>query len=781
VNRRTLRALTGVAVTAVALSTLQVPAQAVKAQAVKAQGFKAQGFEAQAQPVEAPAQHDPDGSQARKPDDHPHRLGEKQRALREKATRALIKGTAKIETKGGGRVINLGKGKFVQYAVEREESIFTVLSEFGTEVEAKTGGTAGPLHNQIPQPDRVWDGGATDNNSTYWASDFDRAHFKDLMFGEGESFRDFYLKQSNGKFLAKGDVSDWITLPFNEARYGSNLLKDSEGAWPFVRDTAAAWYNAQVAAGKTAAEIKTYLSGFDKVDRYDYDHDGNFNEPDGYIDHFQAIHAGEGEEAKGGAQGADAIWSHRAFAYSTDAGVTGPSGNLAGGVPLGDSGLWIGDYTTEPENGGLGVFAHEFGHDLGLPDLYDTAGGDNSTGFWTLMSGGSWLNHGTDAIGTTPGYLGPWEKLQLGWLDYKKVNYGTDAQVRLGPADRTGRFPQAILVNLPDKTVVTHYNTPHSGATQWWGGSADSLKSTLTRTVDLSSATTSATVSAWAKYDTEADFDFLYGEVSTDDGVTWSRAGAPIDGSSDWKQISYDLSAYKGQSVQFRFRYATDGGKHLDGPFLDDLALSVDGAQVWSDDVEGGDNGWVAQGFIRMNGTVTAVVPRFYLAENRVYAGYDATLRTGPYNFGTESTRPGWVERFSNQSGLLVWYSDGECTDNNTITHPGCGQALPVDAHPAPIFFGGDVNVRLGNRRQSFDATFGEEATKKVTFHKNGVAVVVPSQPGVPTFDDTSPDRYWSALNPMASTKVAGTGTQISVENTSQRGDRMLVRVHFTK
>ena len=42
-------------------------------------------------------------------------------------------------------------------------------------------------------------------------------------------------------------------------------------------------------------------------------------------------------------------------------------------------GIWIGDYTVEPENGGLGVFAHEFGHDLGLPDFYDTAGGENGT------------------------------------------------------------------------------------------------------------------------------------------------------------------------------------------------------------------------------------------------------------------------------------------------------------------------------------------------------------------------------------------------------------------
>ena len=117
-NRRTLRVLTGLAVTAVALSTLQFPAQAINTQAT--------------QPVEAPGHRDPGEAQARKHDDLPHPLGQKQRALREKATEQRIKGTAKIESRGGRRVINLGKGRFVQYAVEREESIFTVLSEFGT-------------------------------------------------------------------------------------------------------------------------------------------------------------------------------------------------------------------------------------------------------------------------------------------------------------------------------------------------------------------------------------------------------------------------------------------------------------------------------------------------------------------------------------------------------------------------------------------------------------------------------------------------------------------------
>ena len=131
-------------------------------------------------------------------------------------------------------------------------------------------------------------------------------------------------------------------------------------------------------------------------------------------------------------------------------------------MPIGDSGLWIGDYTTEPENGGLGVFAHEFGHDLGLPDLYDTAGGDNGTGFWTLMCGGSWLNRGNDSIGTTPGYMGPWEKLQLGWLDYTTVPFGEDKNIKLGRADmgsakgeQARRHPAARAHRSPSTTRRT--------------------------------------------------------------------------------------------------------------------------------------------------------------------------------------------------------------------------------------------------------------------------------------------------------------------------------------
>ena len=56
------------------------------------------------------------------------------------------------------------------------------------------------------------------------------------------------------------------------------------------------------------ADIQTYLKKFDVWDRYDLDGDGVFNEPDGYIDHMQVVHAG-GDEATGDPhQGTDAIW-----------------------------------------------------------------------------------------------------------------------------------------------------------------------------------------------------------------------------------------------------------------------------------------------------------------------------------------------------------------------------------------------------------------------------------------------------------------------------------------
>lgn len=720
------------------------------------------------------------GSSAQRQDDRPGPLTERQNERRKVAQELILSGKASPD-EDGVVALNDDGDKYYQATVTGTGRLFTILAEFGDQGSGKLGTVPGPLHNQIPEPDRAV------NNSTHWQADFNPAYYRELFFGSGQSFADFYEKQSSGAYTVEGEVSEWVKVPGNASTYGDNTVEDNGGSWAFIADSATAWYDAQVAAGRSVDEIKAELATFDVWDRYDHDNDGNFDEPDGYIDHFQAVHAGEGEDAGGGAQGEDAIWSHRWYVNSTDFGATGPEGAQFGGTQIGDTGIWIGDYTVEPENGGLGVFAHEYAHDLGLPDLYDTAGGENSTGFWTLMSSGSWLGDGTDDIGTTPNYMGPWEKLQLGWLDYSVVNPGQSGEYTLSPAARqVDGQSQAVVVDVPDATIESHYVDP-AGGHAWWTSSADDLNTTLTRTLDLS-AVKSATITAKAWYDIEAGYDYFYAEYSTDGGNTWMQVGKPIsDSSSDrWKTLRYTIPGGTADT-QFRFRYQTDGGVHLAGAFLDDIVVKSGGTTLLSDDVEGGVNGWVAAGGFEIStGTGTSTGDRYYLAENRTYVDYDATLEVGPYNFSEGITRPDWVEHFPYQDGMVVWAIDEAYTDNNTIEHLGHGLALPVDANAEPITY--EDGTMPSNRRQPFDAAFGLNPLDAVSLHKQVLVgkgkkatvqtLTASSTPGTQTatFDDSVEDAYYSDANTLGGVLVAGHGAKITV-TAQNSGGTMTVSV----
>jgi immune inhibitor A len=701
--------------------------------------------------------------------------------LKQKALTMLANGSAELEPQpDGGAVVQLSPTDFVEFPVDKTDRIFTVLSQFGTDGSGRYGTVPGPLHNEIPQPDR------SVNNSTAWVPDFNTAHYEEMFNGSGESFKDYYSQLSSGRYTAVNTVSDWVTVPGNASSYGDNKIEDAGGSWAFVRDSADAWYAAQLAAGKSPAEIDAYLSQFDVWDRNDFDDDGDFNEPDGYLDHFQAVHAGEGEDAGGGAQGEDAIWSHRWFAYGDLYGQVGPNvgdrQNLGGGTQVGQSRYFIGDYTIEAENGGLGVFAHEFGHDLGLPDYYDTNSGDNSTAFWTLMSSGSWLNHGLDNIGSTPGLMGPEEKLFLGWLTYSEVNAGQDATVDVGPSQHTyDGSVQAIKVNLPDTVTSTSYTTPASGAHAWWTGKGDDLSNRLTRTVAAASRVV-VTSDAW--WQIEDGYDYLYAEWSTDNGQSWHQIGNPLTGTSrDWvgKRWAYNPG---GQPSLFRFRYQTDGGVNEAGAFLDNITIATGKADTFTDGAEDGNNGWTVIGWKTSTGTEDKSSTRYYLLENRQYVGYDTTLQVGPYQFSEGVTRPDWVEHFPFQDGMLVWYVDDSQPDNNTSTHPGAAAAMVVDSRPTSLTYAD--GTRPSNRRQPFDATFGLQATDQVCLHKQVAdsspagyttyEACAPSSPGIATFDDSDPLAYWSAANPQGSVKVAGVGVTATV--TAETGGVLTVSVH---
>ncbi len=70
--------------------------------------------------------------------------------------------------------------------------------------------------------------------------------------------------------------------------------------------------------------------------------------------------------------------------------------------------------------GVLGTICHEFGHQLGLPDLYDTSTGHVGVGGWDLMGYGQWI-----MSGYWPASLSAWSRIYLGWDTATEVSDGT--------------------------------------------------------------------------------------------------------------------------------------------------------------------------------------------------------------------------------------------------------------------------------------------------------------------------------------------------------------------
>jgi immune inhibitor A len=790
VHRRTLVGLTTAALVASGLTTLGTAAQA------------------------APPPGDTAKTVAAPVDDLPSPAEEKRRALRQEALADVLSGEKTAEKRGGSTVVKMGTkagpstrnrgqrgnvDQYVELSREKTDNIFVVLVEFGNErhpnypdqdTDPNTPGPVkfdGPLHNEIPQPDR------TKDNSTIWQADYNRQHFQDLYFSTDpgvDSVANYYSRQSSGRYSVQGFVTDWVKVRYNEARYGrSNGFPCTDNvcsnSYSLVADGVNQWYNDQLAAGRTPAELKAQLAQYDVWDRTDFDGDGNFDEADGYIDHFQIVHSG-GDQADGDPiQGEDAVWSHRGFAFSNT--TSGPAGNLQGGREVGTSGIWVGDYTVQPENGGIGVFAHEYGHDLGLPDLYDfSGGGQNHVNWWSLMAQQRVSGPG-EVLGSRVNDMDPWSKLQLGWLDYEVVVAGQNRTLELGPHEYNSAKAQAVVVVLPDKPVEFQYGAPAAGENQWWSTKGDDIDTTMTRTVDLTGKT-SAALDLQARYAIELDFDYLYAQASTDGGATWQTldgtvngAAFPRDGNGEpaltgtsggqWVDMHVPLDSLAGQTAQLRFRYKTDGAVVEDGFFADEITITADGQPLLTDGAESGANGWTLDGFRTAKAVETELFDNFYLASNRTYESYDKYMKTGPYNVVNVAANPDWVEHFPYETGLGVWYWDTSYSDNNTSQHQGSGLVLPIDAHPAPIYNLEGLPWR--ERIAGYDAPFSLNKASSFTLHVNGKPSYIRGQAAVPLFDDTR--KFWYAEQPNAGVKLPATGTTIRV--VSANGTSMKIRV----
>jgi PKD repeat protein len=110
--------------------------------------------------------------------------------------------------------------------------------------------------------------------------------------------------------------------------------------------------------------------------------------------------------------------------------------------------------------------------------------------------------------------------------------------------------------------------------------------------VDLTNAS-SAMVRFYARWNLEADYDYVQFLVSTDNGTTWipqcgnyTVTGTNANGSvqpnnqpvyegvqSAWILEEINLSDYLGQVVKFRFKLGSDGGTVADGYYFDDFEI----------------------------------------------------------------------------------------------------------------------------------------------------------------------------------------------------------------
>ncbi|MFO7768639.1 MAG: immune inhibitor A [bacterium] len=171
---------------------------------------------------------------------------------------------------------------------------------------------------------------------------------------------------------------------------------------------------------------------------------------------------------------AGADWQgDRAGAGDTPADL--PTAYVALGRPVPAGGGAVADFTLIPETASQdgevtainGVFAHEFGHQLGLPDLYDTVGGATAVGLFALMDSGDVTGgelEGRLVRGVLPALPSAWSRAWLGWTEPAAAPPG--ASVDLAPAGaREGIHaaagpPQALRVEAaPGEAFLAEYRS----------------------------------------------------------------------------------------------------------------------------------------------------------------------------------------------------------------------------------------------------------------------------------------------------------------------------------
>ncbi|WP_226643635.1 M6 family metalloprotease domain-containing protein [Mesobacillus subterraneus] len=102
---------------------------------------------------------------------------------------------------------------------------------------------------------------------------------------------------------------------------------------------------------------------------------------------------------------------------------------------------------TGPFPAQTGVYAHEFGHALGLPDFYDTVYSSEGVGNYSMMAGGSWMRYPNKSAysGNSPTHFDPFSKIFLGWAEPIEVTPESGVQEITLPAANAADADNGIV------------------------------------------------------------------------------------------------------------------------------------------------------------------------------------------------------------------------------------------------------------------------------------------------------------------------------------------------
>lgn len=237
--------------------------------------------------------------------------------------------------------------------------------------------------------------------------------------GATGSARQYFLSCSNGKFDPQFYVVGPYTLPNNMEFYGKNLFATGNDSLP--RQMVIDACNLANNAG---------------LDFTKFDTDG-----DGVVDNVFIYYAGY-NAAEGGSD--SSIWPHR--------------WNLGNENTVFDGKIIYNYACTSELKGnsgvnmcGIGTFAHEFSHVIGMPDYYHTTASKKPhLGEWSLMASGNYNNKGR-----TPPLYSAYDKFFLGWLTPEQIILTSNYELNPIEQSYSEGTKQTYLISL-DKHNINH-------------------------------------------------------------------------------------------------------------------------------------------------------------------------------------------------------------------------------------------------------------------------------------------------------------------------------------